>query len=350
MDIYEQTNLLTAVEQVKPVRRWLLDRYFSNIETSAAESITFDIVKGRRTIAPYVSSRVAGKVLDKKGYRTDTYKPAYLKPKSVTTAGDFLKRMAGEVLYGGSKSPEQRAAEKLIEEMTYLDDSITRRLEQMCSEVIHTGKIVVKGDGIDDEIDFGMDPDNLPVFSGSSLWTAHSTAKPLTDFKTLKRMALNKSGVAPVDVIFGTNAYDNFLQCEEIVGSSTKKSLLDLTRVQLGQINPTELPGGVVYVGRITECALDIWTYDEWYVDEDSGIEQPMINPDSIILGSPNGLGVQCYGAIKDVEAIEAGLFAVPRYPKVWIEKDPSARMIMLQSAPLIVPKIVDSWVCAKVC
>lgn len=349
MDIYEFTNMMTAVEILKPARRFLLDTFFQNVDVSAAESITFDITKGRRTIAPYVSPMVAGKVMQKQGYKTLNFVPAYVKPKTVSTAGDFLKRSAGEVFYGGGKTPEMRAAEQLAKEVQICDDSITRRLEQMCSEAIQTGKIVIKGDGIEAEIDFGMDQDNLATLTGGDKWSAPTTAHPLDDFRELKRQGLNRSGVGATDAILGSNAYADFMKCDDVIGSSTKKSLFDLTNVQLGRINPQELPDGVTYIGRLTEPALDLWTYDEWYIDENTNEEKPMIDPDSVILGSRNGQGTQCYGAIKDVDAIEAGLFAVPRYPKVWTEKDPSARYFMLQSAPLIVPKVIDSWICVKV-
>jgi hypothetical protein len=319
------------------------------VEISAAESITFDVVKGRRTIAPYVSPRVAGKVMQKNGYSTKNYVPPYVKPKTVSTAGDFLKRSPGEVFYGSGKSPEIRAAEKLAEELIYCDDSITRREEQQCSEVIHTGKLIIKGDGVDDEIDFGMDQDNLATLTGNDKWSSYATAHPLEDFKELKRQALNRSGVGATDAIMGTNACIDFFRCADIVGSPDKKSLFDLTNVELGRINPEEMPDGVTYIGRLRDPAINVWTYDEWYIDEDTGEEKPMIDPDSVILGSRNGQGTRCYGAIKDVEAIEAGLFAVPRYPKTWTEKDPSARYLMLQSAPLMVPKVIDSWVRVKV-
>ena len=350
MDIYETTNMLSAVEIIKPARRFFLDTFFGRVETSAAESIMFDIIKGRRTVAPYVSSRVAGKVIQKKGHKTLSYSPAYVKPFMVSTAADFLRRAAGEMMFGSTKTPEDRAAEKLTEELAFLDDIITRRLEQMCSEVVQTGKLVILGDDIEDEIDFLMDPDNLPIFSGTALWSAHATASPLSDLRRLKKQAINKSGVAPTDVILGSNAYEDFLKCDEIIGSATKKSLFDMSRIQMGQIDPRDLPDGITYIGRLTETGLDLWTYDEWYLDENSEEEIPMVNPDNIIMGSrTGGQGIQYYGAIKDVEAIESGLYAVPRYPKVWVEKNPSARMIMVQSAPLIVPKVIDSWICAKV-
>jgi hypothetical protein len=44
--------------------------------------------------------------------------------------------------------------------------------------------------------------------------------------------------------------------------------------------------------------------------------------------------GVQAFGAIMDEEVLIATEF----YPSSWVEKNPSARFIMTQSAPLVVP------------
>ena len=354
MDIYDTYNMLTAVEVLKPARRFLLDTFFPSVQTSAAKSIIVDIVKGRRKMAPYVSPRVAGKVMQKRGFKTVGYEPAYVKPKTVTTASDFLKRSAGEAIYGSTMTPQDRAALKLAEELMYLDDIITRRLEQMCSEAIQTGKLIIKGDDIEDEVDFMMDPDNLPVFSGTSLFSAKSTAQPLATLRSLKKQALNKSGINPTHCIMATDVYEAFLMTDEIRGSTNQRSIFDMTKINMGVIEPKMLPGGVTYVGTLTETQLDLYTYDEWYIDENYETEQSdgemaMIKSGNLILGSTNGQGTQYFGAIEDVAAIESGMYAVPRYPKTWIEEDPSVRMLMLQSAPLIVPKVIDSWICAKV-
>ena len=50
--------------------------------------------------------------------------------------------------------------------------------------------------------------------------------------------------------------------------------------------------------------------------------------------------GVQAFGAIVDEDA---GYQAVRSHTKSWTEKDPSRRLIMMQSAPLVVPTRVNA-------
>jgi hypothetical protein len=55
--------------------------------------------------------------------------------------------------------------------------------------------------------------------------------------------------------------------------------------------------------------------------------------------------GVKAFGAIQDHESLEA----VPYFSKSWLEEDPSRRMVMTQSAPLLVPYRPNASLCATV-
>ena len=96
-------------------------------------------------------------------------------------------------------------------------------------------------------------------------------------------------------------------------------------------------------IGLRIEC--DIWGYEEWYVDEQDGLEKPMIPANKVFLGNPRAETQFLYGAIRDVHA----LAAVPRFPKQWIVEDPSQNMLMVQSAPLPLVKRVDAFMTATV-
>ena len=65
----------------------------------------------------------------------------------------------------------------------------------------------------------------------------------------------------------------------------------------------------------------------------------------TVIMGSAGIEGHACYGAIMDLESLQA----VERFPKMWEEKDPSVAMLMTQSAPLPVPARVEASFCATV-
>lgn len=345
--LFDTRTMLAALEQRKPPRTFLLDTFFKNSNVSNSEYVDIDIMKGKRRLAPFVNPRLEGKVIEKRGYKTYSYKPPYIKPKMVTTAENILKRNMGQHIYAPNQGPAQKAAEQLGKDLREMDEMITRREEWMAAQILTTGKVVVKGDGVDDEIDFLMDTTHLPTLTGTALWSDSTNSRPIDNLRTWRRLISKDSGIVPTDVIMASNVLEAFLECDQIIGSTGgRKGLFDLRRINIGQIDPRTLPNGVIYYGTITELGLDLWTYDEWYVDEwDDETEKSMVPDGKVIMGSPNARTQRQYGAIQDLDATAA----VARFPKSWTEKDPPARFVMLQSAPLPSMHQVDAFLCATV-
>lgn len=341
VDMFETRTMMQALEEMKPPRTFLLDSFFRNSQTFGTEAVDVDIVKGKRKLAPFVSPLHEGKVVKREGYSTETFKPPYLKPKRATRAQNFLQRQPGEAVYAGSLTPQQRAARELGKDLTELRESIIRREEWMASQALTTGKVTVSGDGVEAEVDFQMDATHLVTLSGTDLWT-DAGSDPIAKLRAWKRMCAQDSGVAPDRVIFGASVVDAFFHNAKV------KDLLDNRRIEIGTIKPSELPDGVTHLGYFADPGVDIFTYDEWYLD-DAGNEQPMVPVDSIIMGSTRAKTVRAYGAIQDVDAIGAGLFEAQYFPKSWVQQDPSARFVMVQSAPLVIPTQIGAFMKAKV-
>jgi hypothetical protein len=122
-----------------------------------------------------------------------------------------------------------------------------------------------------------------------------------------------------------------------------------LRRVELGQIKPELLPEGVTYYGRLLEIGVDIFGYDEWYLDDD-GNEQPMVPVKSVLMGSTQAQTSMLYGAIAHVhEEKPAEIYALPRVPKSWVNEKRTARFLEIASRPLPVPTQIDAFYVATV-
>lgn len=345
-DLFSSRTMIQALEQSKPPRTWFRDTFFNGTpRTFDTEAVDIDIIKGKRRLAPFVNPRREGKVIEKSGFSTRSYKPAYIKPKMVTTAEDLLKRDPGVHIYSPNSGPAAKAAAEVGRNLATMLEQIIRRQEWMAAMSVCTGHCLVIGEGVNDDVDFLYSASHLPVLAGTAMWTDHDDATPLSDLRRWKRLVAKDSGISPTICLMGLDAIDNFLKCDEVMGSATKAGVFNMINVQMGRIDPAMLPNGVTYYGTLTELGLDIYTYEEWYVDDDSDIEMPMMAANKVLLGSPNARTEILYGAIQDVSA----LAAVPLYPKSWITEDPSARWIMVQSAPLMVPVQVDAFLCATV-
>lgn len=340
MNLYDPKQMTQALLESKPVRRFLTSTFFGE-EIHDTVSFQIDIWKGSRRLAPVVHPKLAGKVVDREKFRTLEFTPPYLKPKKVTTADNILTRQPGEIVYTqpGANSPALRAARLLGQDMAELDESIQRRIEVMAAEALFAGQVTVKGDGVDTVVDFDFDATHTPTLTGGALWTA-STADILENLRAWKRLVAKDSGSTATDVVMGSEAAAAFLKNEQLL------KLLNTWNLSIGAINPVEMADGVTYLGRLTAVGLDLWTYDEWYVDEATSVEQPVVPEDKVLVIARNLRAAVHYGVIQD---IEAGSFASRAFVKSWVTEDPSARFLLVQSAPLPVVHQVNALVVATV-
>lgn len=342
VSIYDPRTLLTAVTSMLPVNTFLKNTFFPNPKTFLTESVDVDYMKGRRKMAPFVSPRVPGKVTDRRGFTTKSFKPAMVKPLRIITGDDINKRSMGENIYS-AKSPDQRAAEVLAQDLMDMDEEITRREEWMVAQVLFTGQVHIVGEDVDQIMDF--DFTNKETLSGTDLWTDKNNSDPIGDLKQWRLAVIQKSGITPDRVIMSSDVVDAFTNHPAV------QKVMDNTRIILGKIEPQTLQDGVTYIGSITSLGLDIYSYDEWYYDEEEKTEKPMVPAGTLMLGSTRARSSMLYGAVTLMNPTSQNFITYEgsRVPASWIQQNPPARYIQINSRPLPVPHEVDSWYVAKV-
>lgn len=340
-DIFDTLTMLEAVEQMVLPRRFLMNTFFNAGApvTFGTETVTIDIIKGQRKMAPFVHPTLPGSVSQRTGFSSSTYKPPYIQPKRETRAELILKRGAGETVFS-TRTPLDRAGQQLGRDLTDLDDEITRREEWMCAQALTTGRIRAVGDGVDDTIDFLMEDTHKVTLANGRWNTAESD--PIANLRQWRRRVAKDSGRTANVAVLSAEAQDAFQ------GNDTVLKQLNSRRVDMGLIKPEELPDGVTYLGYLNDPGVDLYAYDEWYLDDDDE-EQPIIPAGGLILGSTSTRNAMLYGAIQDLEAIESGLVEAARFPKSWVTKEPSARWLKLQAAALAGMLEPNAFLYAKV-
>lgn len=333
------TNVLTrSINSLVATPSHFLDLYFPYIQEEATEEIHFDLISKTRRLAPFVSPIKGGKVVDSLGYTTKTFKPAYLKPKTPFDSNRPLKRIPGEQI-GGVLTPEQRIQYLVMQQLLDHKDMVRRRLEVMGAEAMRTGKVTVSGDDYPTVVvDFGRDAALTKVLTSGVKWT-DSGVSPLNNLQDWAQLVLQKSGAMPIDVTMDVDTWKVFRD------DATVAKRLDLRNAAGAALNlGAQVKEGAVFMGVVDN--FNIWVYSAWYID-DSGVEQPILPSGSVVMGSGVQLeGTQAYGAIRDEEA---GLQPYQLFTKSWVEKDPSVRYVLSQSAPLVVPCRVNASFYAKV-
>ena len=346
VSIYEPRTMGRIVEKLPPVRTFFRDTFFRREETFNTESVDVDFVKGTRKVAPFVHRIIGGKTVPNTGYETKTYKPPVVAPDKITTVDDLLKRRPGESLVSG-RSPAERAVLKMSDDFRELRDMISRREELMCVQSIFTGKIPIIGEGLNEVIDFGFT--NTEVISAATKKWSNAGSDPIGDLKRWHKQVQKTGSTNCNACVMADDVATVF------VGHEKVQKVLDVRNYNLAVIQPRQLPNGVTYVGTIHELGMDIYTYNEWYLDDwtdpETPEEKPLVPNGMLAMLSTNANYSMYYGAItlidegtKEFKTVE-GKYV----PDTWVKRKPARRFLQLQSAPLSVPHDVDSWFTAKV-
>lgn len=340
VDLYTPRTLAEVVKTTPPVRTFLRDRFFTNVKTFPTKRVDIDIVKGNRKMAAFIHPMVGGEIVQAEGYETKSYAPPLINPATISTADQLLERLPGEDMYSG-KTPADRAAEKLIEEYNQLNDMTTRREEWMAAQVLTTGQLKVKGKGVDEVIDFGLT--NKITLASTKKWGT-STADIWGNLKDWKQQ-VSRNGFANANmVIMGKAAADAFM------ADATIKNLLDNRRIEIGAIKPEEMEGGLTYYGHLNLPGVDIYGYDEVYLDDETDKTKPLI-PDNVVLMIPSAASfMRAYGLCTYLDDAGAWHSAeTDRLLRTYVEHRPDRRFIELQTHPLLIPDKIDSWFAATV-
>lgn len=354
-NLYKTITMLKAVTQLPKTHTFLRDTFFpqSNDETFPTEHVIVDYTKGKRKMAPFVAPRTGGKTIAREGFRTEKYTAPRVAPQKSLTVDDLMNRLAGESIVS-AKTPAQRARELLAKDLIELHDMITRREEWLAAQTLVNGMVIMKGyageglEVIEQELNFGF-TQNVTL-SGTDKWTDHTknadesyVSNPYEDIKAWRKQVTKESGQAPDTLLLGEDAEKAFINHPVI------KEMFDKKSMHFGNIEPSIKSDAVTFVGKLPGLGVEIYTYDDWYLDED-GQEYPYIPADKVILAKKKFAGF-AYGAITQMEQGKQDFITYDgnRVPKIWADHDNEQKMIRLSSRPVPKPGNVDAWLVATV-
>lgn len=348
ISIFDPRVLDEVVRLLPPNNSWFTNTFFKrrrNIEGSKAD---VDFFKGTRRLAPFVNPKGQAKGVGKQGFQTNQFVTPLLRMKDTTDQEQLEVRVMGELLQNSGMTKADRAIQKMAEVIADFNSMIDRRVEWMAAQALFTGKIPVKGEGVNYEIDFKF---TNKATCGTTpgygvVWSTKATADPLADLEKAMLTCVKSGYRRPNIAVMARDAYNEFINCELLLNK------LDKWQMQLAIIDPKVLPAGITYGGTIQHLNLSIYIYDEWYLDDDDKTEKPMVPDGTVLLISTDARFSIYFGEMLLAdEAAPGGLRSVigERAAESWVEKDPAARFLALQSRPLTAPQEVDSWFVLKV-
>lgn len=346
IELYDTMTLLGVLDRQQPDPLFFL-QFFPDEITFTTEKIMWDeISEDRYVLAPFVAPHVEGRVMDRGGFDTRSFKPAYVKPKHDIDVNQQFKRRAGESLATGSLTPQARYNATIAENFRLEREMIERRINWMAAKAMIEGAVVVEGEDYPRvTVDFQRDGDLSEVLTGTARW-GQSAANPLGDLQTKMKRSRRLSGGRITDVIMGEEAYDKFYANSDVrellkTDIRTGESSADASILGMGDSDKDAALKAILVGGQNTN-RLRIWTYAGYFHQRDpaTGVltEGYYIDPNAVVGIGNKMSGVQTFGAIKDPNA---GLRAMRMFPRIVDKKndDPAKEYTLTQSAPLPIPR-----------
>lgn len=346
-NIFDTSALVQVVPNLKTSQNWLLDKFFPNIVESNTEEVAIDVDVGLRRMAPFVSPLVEGKMVESRKTQTNTFKPAYIKDKRAPDLRKPIRRQIGERI-GGEYTAAEREMLNIQFEMADQIDMINRRLEWMAASALTTGTVTVAGEGYETKVvDFARSAALTITLSGSDKWpltvaAGTTNTLPSDDIEDWQTLFLKESGSVPTDIVFTNKSWKAFR-----LDTTIKDNAISFPALSPfgNQINAgAQIQKGAVYKGRWGN--FDLWLYNDWYIDPLDYKEKPMIPDGAVIMSGSDLMGTRAFGVILD-PAFNYGPMAYA--PKSWLIEDPAQRLLLMQSAPLVIPSRVNASLCATV-
>jgi len=349
--VTETYKLINAIKKMYPVVQFFKNRYFPDGKVYYSEKALIETKKKGRTIAPFVIPVVGGIALPSEGYRAMEIEAPYIAPKKIITAKELEKKAFGESPESG-RTPAQRENELEAEYMDDLRESIFRRHEQMCTELLLTGKVLMKhyasGDDAAKDINYKL---MYLQFYEKEFGNRYTFAKDFREMSASEKIqefykmasVLRRRGTRATDIVMASDVSMLLMSDKDFL------KFYDIAKVDFGDIKQSELPEGVVCNGRINinGVVMTMFTYDEYYEDLD-GKEKELLPAGTIAFLQPK-MGETVYAQVTFFSGGGFKSYAekiVPRF--VGSEKDNIAEVQMF-SRPVPYPYDWESWLVANI-
>ena len=339
-------SLIKAMERVQAPASFLIDTFFSNkAPVSQTAYIMLEQRQKKRRLAPFVVKSGKGVNMKRESSTMKVYVPPMVGPRRVLSPEDLTHRSFGETVYS-SLSESQRASQIIGDDLRELQDMVINRQNQMAADILLNGRYDIKGYADDGKTEL-IDTIEFNDWTQRLIPTIHwdqAGAKIYTEISEMSSKIRRNTGQIPTIMVCGKNVPKYIMDNDEI-----KSWLMIPNRENLAMlsIKPKFESPQIIRVGRIESLNLEIYTYEEVYID-DEGNEKSYIGDDDVIIAIPK-LGQQLYGAVTllgdDMNFKSYSTELVPYYIG---DKTAQTLSLTMYSRFLLAPFWSDSWATIK--
>lgn len=330
------TRVLTGVVNKRPHLPTLFrNLFFPARKPIASKFAELEIVVGGKKLLPFVGDGAAGKIIDKVSREKDTVRTPRIRVKEPFSAQELLDVTApGGMSYVQPDESRDAAMQRIItEDLDELDRRIVATEEWMCAQVLCGGQISYADDEHAFDIDFRM-PTAHKVTLGAGVTWADAGVNPMADIDTWANIVLDACGLTADTCIMSPSAWQAFYNNEKV------QKLLDTRRIDSGSLAPRIAS---YYQGNMQ--GVDFFKYGGSVTGHDG--QAFKLIPDGYLVFAARAMETKLVFGLP--EDLEAGGRPMERFAKSFMEKDPSALWLLLETRPLPQLRQPDALIYAKV-
>lgn len=260
---------------------------------------------------------------------------------------DFTACERYDVTFAKGNAPTKIDAKMLIADaqskVKVIKNMILRAIEIQRASVLQYGVVILKNG---DNIDYRRKAESMVVLTGTAKWDAPTTANPFLDIRKGMQFLRQKgkSGANAINVIFGENAFDNFLAIDNVTKQAEWRKINRL-EINMPQFDNTS---GMVFHGQFGtgDYTINVWTYNETYEDPADGIEKPYIETNNVVMVANDFRGWTAFAGVPAIMGTGDNQYIAPMqgefYVRDIIDQIRFAWNFIVSSAPLVVPVSID--------
>lgn len=351
--IYDTYYMLAALREMPLEQNFFKRRYFptnENLDVFGTTKVLIDYKSEGRHMADFVLPRLGPISVGREGFSTYELEPGNISISRPLTLDQLTQRGFGESLMSNLK-PEERARMLLMEDLSELNNRITRTEEKLAIDTIisngATMRHVTENPDIyqDVKVQFYDGDDNPALYTPAAKWEHSVLAADgikigswYYDIVAMIKM-LTRRGLPATDLVISPDVAEFIMEDPWVVAMHDNRRI-DIGRIDQNEMTPYVTDFGVINFGG---HRLDVIVNENTY-EADDGTEKPLMEPGTVFVTAAN-CGKGLYGAVTQLnENDDFQTYTGTRVPDYIVTRRPPAKEIALTCRPLYVPRRPSPW------
>lgn len=340
-------TLTRIINEAKSPNNFLMRLLYGNAVTVPTRHIMLSYLVRGRKMAGFVKRDGAAILVDGGNEHEIPVTPTHIRNKRVMSPSDLLnKRRAGTRVFASKQDMQSAQRAYLAREMKYQLDDAMNTEEWLAAQSLRAKVSYTSVDEASFEITIPRPAaHDFSLATTAEAWET-ATASPKDLFLRVMELINDAVSLNVTDVILGREAADAFCKIPEVAAK------LDTRRFVTGTLDLTTQfqEDGALFLGAPFHN-IRVWRYGR-KVEMPDGTVEDLIRPKyaEFVCATQAAEFTAYYGAIEDFDAAPPGsLLESKRFMKSKDEWDPSAKIMLMETNPLMIPRRPDSTASVQV-